>query len=355
MEKSRINCIINRLITGITYRIIDGRLYKLDPPTKETLALSHLVYEEILNNSKFDELITQEQASFFLIKKKIWNPEKEKNLELLNKRSDQLKIQLYKALYNEKDKKNIRKKLASNQKVIEKNLSQKHSLDHMTLENFAEQTRDEFIIANSITYEGENVYNYYNFWNSDSYVLNGFMNYLSKTFVKTEEYRYLARKEPFRSMWSLGKSQCFGVDSSLLSVEQKNIMLYSRMYDNVYENPDRPTDQVIEDDDMLDGWFALQRIESENERKKGEVDKLLGKKTEGKQGGKGELFVMANTQEEAQKMHDLNDLDTRVKLKQRKNVLAKAEGAIDEANLPDVKVELRQQAMKQMAEKMKGR
>ena len=123
------------------------------------------------------------------------------------------------------------------------------------------------------------------------------------------------------------------------------------MYDNVYENPERPSDEVIEDDDMLDGWFAKLRKDAEKERKQREVDSILNKKGVGKN-GKGETFVVSGSVEEANKIRGLNGVNERMKMRQRE-VAVKQKGSVEEQNLPDVKLELRSEAMKQMADRFK--
>ena len=42
-------------------------------------------------------------------------------------------------------------------------------------------------------------------------------------------------------------------------IDQKNILILSRMYDNVQESLDCPADDIMQDDDMLDGWFIHQK------------------------------------------------------------------------------------------------
>ena len=170
--------------------------------------------------------------------------------------------------------------------------------------------------------------------------------------ISSYQYREIARTEPFRSLWSIAKQNIFGTLSNL-TIDQKNIILYSKMYDNVYEHPERPNDEVIEDDLMLDGWFAVQKRESEIERNKKQADNLLDSKKNRKGGDAGELFVVAGNKEEAKKISSLNDLNTKMKLKQRQQQINK-DGSLEEQEFIDVKLDLRNQAMKQMAQRVKG-
>lgn len=139
----------------------------------------------------------------------------------------------------------------------------------------------------------------------------------------------------------------FGNSSSELTSDQKSIILYSRMYDNVYESTERPDDEVIDDDDMLDGWFADARKQADIERKKKEADKILDKKGVG---GGGELFVVADNSMEANRIRGLNTLDSQIKLNARKEALKQGKG-LEEQHLPDVKIELQQEAMRQMGQR----
>lgn len=354
MEEDKKISFINKISTGIVFQTVEGKLYKLVPPSNEQKALSELVYQEILYNSKFDELITKDQAAFFLRRKGIWLPEDEKSLKDLSKYTEDLKIALYKALYNMKEQKNLRRQIQRAEKQAEKKIMAKHSLDYMTLENFSQSIRDDFLIASCIIdSEGNNVYDYFNFWQSDSIVLNKFKNYLELNMVSATQYREIARTEPFRSSWSIAKQNVFGSLDNL-TIDQKNLILYSKMYDNVYEHPERPDQEVIDDDWMLDGWFALKKKEAEADRKKKQADDLLDKKAGGKGSNAGELFVVAGSRDEAKKISSLNDLGTQMKLKNRKAQITSAGGAVEEQNFSDVKMDLRNEAMKQMAQRVKG-
>ena len=83
------------------------------------------------------------------------------------------------------------------------------------------------------------------------------------------EIRELARSEPWKSIWSSSKNEgvLFGKRAIELSEEQKHLIMWSTMYDSIGESPDSPSDKIIADDDMLDGWLILQRREREHNKK----------------------------------------------------------------------------------------
>ena len=348
MEDSKKNSVLNRIETGITFLNIKNSLYSMHMPTKEQKAISELVYRETLENSKYSELMTRRQVENYLAMKGIWNSNHDEELEKLNKYLEDLKIQLYDAMFNEKKQKQLRRQIKSVKQGINKSYVKKFSLDHITLEYHAENTRDEFLVAITIKHsDGRPVYTYSNWSDVDNFILQRFLNFIQMNPISTEDFRELARTEPFRSKWSLQKQDVF--DTSYNSPEQFTLMMYARMYDNVYEHPEKPTDEVIKDDDLLDGWFAKQRRLAEQERKRKEMDSILDK-TGNKEAG--ELFVMAGSDSEAGKIRGVNDLAAKIRMKQREGAIQK-HGKLEESQLPDVKTDLRAEAMKQMADRFK--
>ena len=352
MDQDKKISAVNRICSGKIYLNIDKNIYSISNPKKDQVAMAEMVYLEILNDSRFSDLITREQADQRLAERGIWLPHNNDELKKLNDYLDSQKIELYENLYNDKKKRQLRSKIKSIKNGINKSIIKKYSLDHMTLEAHAENCRSDFLKAICIrSATNEQIYSYNNWGNSDNYILQRFLSFIERNVLTAEDYRDICRSEPFRSTWSIAKTSCFGVCPSDLSAEQKSLIMYSRMYDNVYENPERPSDEVIEDDDMLDGWFAKLRKDAEKERKQREVDSILNKKGVGKN-GKGETFVVSGSVEEANKIRGLNGVNERMKMRQRE-VAVKQKGSVEEQNLPDVKLELRSEAMKQMADRFK--
>ncbi len=110
--------------------------------------------------------------------------------------------------------------------------------------------------------------------------------------------RLVARTEPWRSFWSTNP-RGFRITGD----EQKVLILFSKMYDNVYEHPERPVDEIINDDDMLDGWYIFMKRKSIEEKKANAKD-VLTKKHPNAQ----EIFMTASTPEHAKEIADMNDV-----------------------------------------------
>ena len=108
------------------------------------------------------------------------------------------------------------------------------------------------------------------------------------------------------------------------------------MYDNVYENPEAPSEKVINEDICLDGWFIIQRRKREKERKEQQVNDMLGN---GKVANSQEVFLMADSQQKAKEILDLNDPMSRSIIDQRNAAIDTSEGNLNFKELPDMKQE----------------
>lgn len=348
-HEEKIN-LINRISTGLIVLEINNQLYELRQPSRQDRAVSQFLYNKIINDTKYENLITREYAKEYLNRAGIWTMEDDRNYEKLKDYLESLKIDLYRALYNKNKQKSIRRRIKNIKTGLQKSLMKKYSLDYMTLENHAESISSNFLTAVCIyDMRGNQVYTYENFMSHDNYILQRFLNYLNHNIITQEQYREIARTEPFRTMWAIGKENVFGCNVIDMSEDQRSMIIYSKMYDSVYEHTERPTDEVINDDDMLDGWFAQERRSTEKERKQKEIDRLLDRKGVNRDGA-GEMFVVVESPEEAEKIREINDFTARHKMKQRIEVVQN-QGRIEEQKLPDVQIELRNQAMKEFANK----
>lgn len=109
-----------------------------------------------------------------------------------------------------------------------------------------------------------------------------FIVFLMTEFIKeidldTAEYRSLARSGEWRLIWTLSfkhLASLFNRPVQDLTIRQKLLIYWSRVYDSVYEDHEKPDSDVIEDDDRLDEWLA-NRSTKEGEQR---ADEKTGKK-----------------------------------------------------------------------------
>ena len=349
MDEGRRNFLTYQIISGIKIISIDDIKYRLIAPSKEIRFLAEHIYQETVQSLRFDNLITKEKSKLFLIGLGIWGDAHSEDLEKLEKHIEDKKISLYKSLYNSDRQKRLRKTLKIAKRSLNNALAKKHSLDYMTLDYHAHLTKNKFITAMCLLdNKGNHVYDEESFWHADSTVLEKVINFLDHDIISIEEFRELVRNDPWRTLWNLGKESCIGVPPVEWTDDQKTLVTFAKMYDNAYQSMECPPDKVIEDDDMFDGWLLTQKRDREKGKNTQHVDKMKGISDKAQ-----EVFVFAPNREDADKIYDLNDEHGRTKIQQRERFIDQ-QGHVQAADLPDTKMELRMQAMREAKDKIKG-
>jgi hypothetical protein len=95
---------------------------------------------------------------------------------------------------------------------------------------------------------------------------------ISHGVLETTQYRRIARAMEWRILWISQKDNLYGLFGRPvcdLSMRQTLLLYWSRVYDQVFEDPDRPDQDIIEDDDRLDDWLSNKSIQREELRNKG--------------------------------------------------------------------------------------
>ena len=348
MEETRRSFLTYQILSGSKYLTINDKRYRLINPSKELRILAEHVYQETMDDLKFDSLITKEKCDLLLRGLNIWQPSDDEALKRLEKHLDDKKVDLFNALYNSERQITIRKAIATAKKGIEKAHARKHSLDYMPLHYHASITKRRFLVALCLQDEtNKHVYNEGSFKTADSTLVEQAIVLLDQDTISIEEYRELARHDPWRTIWNIGKESCIGMPPSEWTDEQKMLVTFAKMYENTYQNPDCPSEEVFEDDDMFDGWLIAQKRKREQEQKTKQVDNLKGIKD-----GAQEVFVYAPNREDANKIYNLNDVNGRQKIQQRERFI-EHHGSVSAIDLPDTKLEVRQQAIQEYKDKFR--
>ena len=110
------------------------------------------------------------------------------------------------------------------------------------------------------------------------------------------------------------------------------------MYDKIYEHPESPSEEIIEDDDALDGWMIYNQQEIKKQKQEKGVDSMMSEKVR----NSSEVFLMAgNDKQQAQDILSLNSQIGLDKIKSR--FAATKDGkVVQDSELPDVKGEITQ-------------
>lgn len=333
MDQKTIGIYLSRILSGFYTFIYNNKKYKLIYPDISIKYESELYAQQEYEYSRFNEWITEDIIIDTLVNLGLWTYGGDEHVKNLEKQIEDQKIELYQNFLNPPKLKNIRKSLSNLKKNYNKLLSVRHSLDQYTLEGYTNLLKNQYLLVHSL-YDSKNNLIFDSLENTDYALLSNLSAVISNNMIEIPDFRMLARSDLWRNYWSANSEQLFDKPTINWTDEQKTLVVLTKMYDNAYQHPECPSEKVIEDDDMFDGWLLLQKKESEKQKNKNRTEKML----EGKNLGKaGEIFVMANSQEEAQQIYDLNDNTSRHIIKERHSTIINSGADISDADLPDNK------------------
>ena len=296
------------------------------------------IFDDVYNRGVAEGLIEDAEVLHILSAEGKYTEENEKELyEVLPKHIEYWQKELYNSYFRSNDQKVIRKYLAKAREEQLRLYSIRHSLDQYTAVETANFIRYQFIIENTTFFEGKPV-------DWDKISINSVIDLYNKNAISPEKIREISHTMPWANQWSVCKAngRVFDQAGISLSISQQLLLLWSKMYDNIHESPECPPDDVLDDDDMLDGWLALQKEKRMGERKN---DFTINNQ---KIAGCENIYVAAQNVEDAQKVDNLNSPYSRAIKKSRLNYINKV-GKTDYINLPDVKMSAQMQAREKYA------
>lgn len=345
MDQATKELYIARIVSGLFRCSIDGKTYLIKSPDRYIRYIAQEIYIEALRDAELEGLYNEEELNNFLYENNIWSDEKEKNLKTLIEDIDELKVKLYQAAFKSEERKALRKLLTVAKLKYGELNNLKTSYNYLSCHSTASMMKVRYILGKTLTYEdGEKVWRNDDFWKNTDPLLEDIINQYIENKINDNEFREIARTDPWRSTWSCKKSEkeVFGVSTVDLTEEQKSIVIWSSIYDTIYEHPNCPQQEIIDDDDLIDGWLIIQRRERNKNQTKLQVDDLI---SNDKIKNSKEVFVIGQSKQDRERIESLNDDYAKNVKRQRLNLINKR-GNVDEAEMPDTKLDLQMQANK---------
>jgi len=295
---------------------IDNQEFILVPSTPEIKLGAIQVYNESLHKTRFDQWLTDSDCLRILVDNNLCSPDIDDNLQKMEKELENIKVKLYQGYNNNYTVKKFKNMLRKVKKKQVELINIRHSLDYLTAQGFAETERRKYIIVNTLYHKNGDVV-----WDkvedADWRILEKVMEYMVNSSMSSSDLREIARKDPWRTYWSMHKTNPFNIDSTFsLTEDQKNLVLYTRMYDSAFDHPDCPEEMIINDDDAFDGWMIFTRREIERKKKENKMEKQSSKL-----GKADEVYIPASNAEERAEIESMNDLNASMIKKQRQATL----------------------------------
>ena len=345
MNLSNINAIIDRIISKKIYFSYKDKIYYYKFPDIDIKLESNLIYEETFEQLKFEDIL-EEDVDNTLQEYEIVDYSLKKHLERLNKKLDDLKVELFSSFYIDSKKKKIKNSIKNLRKNIQEAENQSRYLDRLTIESICANIQNEFLLLNGIyTKDHSLVFNSDVLGNVDQNLFNNLGQEIAKKFLKGYEYRIVARSLSWKSLWGIKNHHIFEGSVSEWSDEQKTIVSISQMYDSIYQHPECPEDDIIQDDEAIDGWSIYHSRKIKEEKKKNGVSSKLDRHKNAQ-----EIFVVAETDEDIKSIIGMNDHTGFNRMKSKVDhamVAAATQGTVREIDIPIVQSDLRQKSMEQ--------
>lgn len=294
--------LINSIISGF---VICGELRSpiyVFEPSSEVKLKSYSIYKNTLIDYGYSGTISEGDLINRLRDTELWDRERDEEMEGLPEQIHELKHSYYKSFTAFKNRSHIKRGIEKGKKRLAE-LSSQYNLHYQyTAEGYAYAERNKYLIGMSSFYEeGKLKRVFENYEEADSVFLDGIVSSYYSQSIDDEKIRSLCQEEPWLSMWRAGKKTgVFNTPTSLLTKEQRSLIMWSQTFDGVNESPDKPCEEVMRDHDLLDGWFIEQgkKREADAQQKEG-ADLSKGKDYD-------HLYVMVENPEDAQKVDRMN-------------------------------------------------
>ncbi len=333
MDDIRYEKLLNRIIQGrLRLRVGDLVLY-IEEPSNDIIEESFDVYEDALEKAYFAGCYVDREVLEVLVEQDLWSPIDEKNAKEFEKNVEDLKVEAFQSFFQESKLRGIKRNIRMTERKRAECLLKKQQLDHLSCKGVASFSRNIWLVSKTCKDVNGNLFDFNNV------SIKRVMDLVAEAEISVEDMRYVARNAPWRQMWTGSRKRDSVFDKCAINLDKNQLALisFSQMYDNVYESPDQPPEEVINDDDALDGWFISERRKHEADKKQRAIDSKL---SNSKIANSQEIMLMANNQEEANEIFDLNDGHARNVVRQRQNQIqeqTKDGGTLHFKDLHDVK------------------
>lgn len=368
MDRSQRNLYIQRISMGAARCRTDSGLFYLGLPTRFHIYEGNELYQEVVDGAIAEGIYTDDQILAILSREGLWNCDNEEVIKDLQKNLEDIKVETYESRFRLNDFQMCKLRIKKKRQELITLLGQKHILDYASAEGLGSLFRLNYLVVSGVR-DKNFVPISMTLEDLDGSTLNTFKEAFLSARLDESVIRELARTEPWRSYWSVSdKNNVFGRPLMEWTEEQQTLVIWSKLYDSLRENTEPPTDDVIQDDDCLDGWLILQGRKNKGElaKRSGEMSISKNKKIRDAQ----EVFIMVGneknplTGENIQLVQDLDDArrldavlndDKARAIKRERFATLSVQGEIKHQQFGDVKRDLHTQVVNFQREKMKGR
>ncbi len=313
-------------------------------PTLSLMAEADWVYQKNYDSLKAEaDVITLEESYKILVEQGKWNNLMEKEMQGISKDIEVLTKSLIGMKYNKAATKATKKTIEKGKLRLQELYLIKNQLSTSTIEFMAERSKKRFIISKIAKMDDCS-----ELLENPLFKDNLIVYYFEESSISESKLRELARSDPWRLYWTTSKdtgTPLFPHSCVEMTDLQYSLVLWSKLYDFAYSSSNRPTDDIIADDDRFDAWYRQECERIDAETAKGQLGDNFGSASE--------VFIPADA-EGAKEVYALNNVLEREKLRQREKFIAD-KGEVKEQALPDVKQKIQMEMNRLGADAIKNR
>lgn len=320
----------------------------IKPLTIDQSFESCIIYDKAYKQAMIDGIMSEDEITEWMFSNGLWSEKDEEKTEGFKKDIEKLKIEIYNNREDHTLRERIRLYLRVGEKQMTQHLKEKNAFYQNTREGYALSEKISWIIKNT-TFVKDKLYDFKTL--SLSFIVDEWQNS-----ILSEKYiRELAREEPWKSLWSIrenSQTKLFNIaNNEELTTNQRHLILWSQIYDNIQESLDCPNEDVIKDDDLLDGWFLIQAKKREKER----LEKDFEKKHENsKISNSEEVFIVAKDPNSIKRINSMNDQRSNAIKQQRFDIIKQKGGVARQHDFLDEKQKMQMEITNAMRNNFKG-
>lgn len=270
----------------------------------------------------------------------LWTKAKDDRIKELREAVTNMKMEIFRNWIRTSSVMSMKRQIRRAESEIMELLIQKNMYYSMTCEGLASQARNA-VLTEKCTVLNGTPYNFADFG------IEHIMGYIQKNTLSDSELREISKCDNWLNIWCSTDKTPFSLP---LSDEQERISLWTRMYSNIRESGDCPSDEVLQDDDAVDGWMTIMKNKNAKAKTTAMVEDTLNLKNNRHQ----EVFVPVGSAEEAKRIFDLNNTQGNMTVKSRMEQVKNSVGEVKQSQFSDVKFSRMLAANVQESNKMKG-
>lgn len=333
-----IDSLIHRIVSGYYNININDIEYIIKSPNLNIRSRAHFIYQSIIEDNKFDVVnwIPDDQINALLVINNIWNQAKQKELDDKHKLLEQTKVDLFLNYSNDKKRNTFKNNITDISKNINELYYYKNYFNFLSLDFYAKTIENQFIVLNMVYIDDVPVFSY-NDNDIDSELLIRIIEETQKHSVDMDMMKNIVKSDRWRQYWNASKDNIFIGPPYEWTQEQLTLVNLSKTYDAIREHLECPTEDIIQDNDALEGWMIHQNHKIEQEKKKKKIEDKYG--LNNKRGD--EIFILTDSVEETKEIFGLNDPHAKAKINQMRQI-SKEGKEVKWQDLPFVKQELQQ-------------